>query len=214
MPGDLNLKKSWNPALVKTQAKIWQQEQKTLEEFNKIKQREEELKKEKELNDLIALKYKFNDNMNKQDKLKLNKLNWMYDVPAQKEKPKEVKVEKVETKVDIQDPMKKFKEMDPMKDMNRKERVHKSSHSHRSSSHRSSHRSSTHRSDSHRSHRSHRSHDDDRSHKSDSHKSDSHKSDSHKSHSHRSRSDTHRSRSDSTKDGSRESETKPKPIQY
>lgn len=178
MPGDLNLKKSWNPALVKTQAKIWQQEQKTLEEFNKIKQREEELKKEKELNDLIALKYKFNDNMNKQDKLKVNKLNWMYDVPAQKEKP-EVKVDKVDKVAKpLDDPMKKFMDLDPMKSM-RKDRVHKGSHrSHRSSDHRGSHKSDSHKSDSHKSdsHRSHSSHSSHSSHRSHSHRSHSHKS--------------------------------------
>lgn len=82
MPGDLNLKKSWNPALVKNQAKVWQQEQKTLEEYKNIKKREEELAKEKESFELLALKNKHNDSLTAQDKLKLNKLDWMYDAPV------------------------------------------------------------------------------------------------------------------------------------
>lgn len=82
MPGDLNLKKSWNPALVKNQTKLWKQEQKTLEEYKQIKLREDELAKEQESLHLISLKNKHNQSLTTEDKLKLNKLDWMYDGPV------------------------------------------------------------------------------------------------------------------------------------
>ena len=44
MAGDLNLKKSWNPQLVKNKQKVWQQEQEKLDEFKKIKELNQEFK--------------------------------------------------------------------------------------------------------------------------------------------------------------------------
>ncbi|KAK6197378.1 uncharacterized protein RJT21DRAFT_3476 [Scheffersomyces amazonensis] len=82
MAGDLNLKKSWNPALVKNQKKVWQEEQNKLAEFKQIEKLEDEFKSEQEYKHLLKLQYgddfKVSDLKGK-EKLKLNKLSWMYD---------------------------------------------------------------------------------------------------------------------------------------
>lgn len=82
MAGDLNLKKSWNPALVKNQSKVWEDEQAKLAELKKIREIDSELKKEQEYKRLLQLQHgdEFNQkDLNKGEKLKLNKLNWMYE---------------------------------------------------------------------------------------------------------------------------------------
>lgn len=79
MPGDLNLKKSWHPGLMKNQKKLWEQEQEALGEHLKIKAKNEELKKEKEKQELIKLQYGDADNVPIEVKRELNNLNWMYD---------------------------------------------------------------------------------------------------------------------------------------
>lgn len=79
-PGDLNLKKSWNPALMKNQKKLWDEEQKQLELYKIAKQRQEELNKEKEQLELLKLQYGDDlSNLPRDHKLSLNKMNWMYD---------------------------------------------------------------------------------------------------------------------------------------
>lgn len=80
MPGDLNLKKSWHPGLIKNQKKLWEQEQDALNEHLKIKAKNDELKLEKEKQDLIKLQY--GDTTNEvpiEVKRELNNLNWMYN---------------------------------------------------------------------------------------------------------------------------------------
>ncbi|KAI8231015.1 Pre-mRNA-splicing factor CWC25 [Colletotrichum sp. SAR 10_86] len=47
MGGDLNLKKSFHPSLLKNQAKVWEEEKKALEERKKTQQRINELKEER-----------------------------------------------------------------------------------------------------------------------------------------------------------------------
>ncbi|KAG7664295.1 CWC25 [[Candida] subhashii] len=93
MAGDLNLKKSWNPQLVKNQQKVWQQEQEKLDEFKKIKELNQEFKSEQEYIDLLKLQYGDNfklEELNKSQKLKLSKLNWMYDdVPFENQQEEE-----------------------------------------------------------------------------------------------------------------------------
>lgn len=82
MAGDLNLKKSWNPALVKNQQKVWQEEQQKLDELKKIKEKNYEFKQEQEYLELLKLQYGDNfdtKDLKKLEKLKLSKLNWMYD---------------------------------------------------------------------------------------------------------------------------------------
>lgn len=80
MPGDLNLKKSWNPALMKNQKKVWEREQQALKELQTIKQRQKEIAQEREKEELIKLQYGSDpSSMPKKDKLELNKLGWMYN---------------------------------------------------------------------------------------------------------------------------------------
>ncbi|ODV65204.1 hypothetical protein HYPBUDRAFT_231399 [Hyphopichia burtonii NRRL Y-1933] len=87
MPGDLNLKKSWNPALIKNQKKLWNEEQKQLEEFKKLKQREKELNEEKEKFEYLKLQYGDDlSNLSKDHKLTLNKMSWMYEGSSDKGK--------------------------------------------------------------------------------------------------------------------------------
>jgi len=71
--GDLNLKKSWNPGLMKNQQKVWEAEQEALEERKKIKERQLEIQKERELNELKALQ------ANNDGKSSTNRMDWMYD---------------------------------------------------------------------------------------------------------------------------------------
>ncbi|KAK1995435.1 hypothetical protein LX36DRAFT_162587 [Colletotrichum falcatum] len=52
MGGDLNLKKSFHPSLIKNQAKVWEEERKALEERKKTQQRINELKEEREREEL------------------------------------------------------------------------------------------------------------------------------------------------------------------
>lgn len=89
-PGDLNLKKSWNPALLKNQKKVWEKEQEQLHEYKLIKTRQAELQREKEQLELLKLQH--GDDLLKlprDHKLSLNKMNWMYE----QEKPKSQKNE-------------------------------------------------------------------------------------------------------------------------
>lgn len=82
MAGDLNLKKSWNPALVKNQSKVWEDEQAKLTELKKIREINSDLQKEQEYKRLLQLQHgeEFSEkDLNKGEKLKLNKLNWMYE---------------------------------------------------------------------------------------------------------------------------------------
>ncbi|RLV91726.1 Pre-mRNA-splicing factor CWC25 [Spathaspora sp. JA1] len=95
MAGDLNLKKSWNPALVKNQKRVWDQEQAKLEELTKINIKNEEFTKEQDYLNLLKFQYGNDfkvDQLNKSEKLKLNKLNWMYeDVPFEEQEEEETK---------------------------------------------------------------------------------------------------------------------------
>ncbi|ABN66778.2 predicted protein [Scheffersomyces stipitis CBS 6054] len=92
MAGDLNLKKSWNPALVKNQKKVWEEEQNKLKELKRIKELNQEFQKEQEYRNLLKLQYgeDFNEgDLKKNEKLKLSKLNWMYDDMPKTDEPTE-----------------------------------------------------------------------------------------------------------------------------
>ncbi|CAN3376425.1 hypothetical protein DIURU_000088 [Diutina rugosa] len=80
MGGDLNLKKSWNPALVKNQQKVWQKEQEKLEEYKQIKQRNAEFEQEQQYQKLLSLRHgpDYKEKISAEEKLKLGKLDWMY----------------------------------------------------------------------------------------------------------------------------------------
>ncbi|CAN6652522.1 hypothetical protein TRVA0_026S00276 [Trichomonascus vanleenenianus] len=53
--GNLNLKKSWHPGLLKNQAAVWKREQEALEERNKIQERQKEIQREREIQELQSL---------------------------------------------------------------------------------------------------------------------------------------------------------------
>jgi hypothetical protein len=72
-PGDLNLKKSWHPGLMKNQQKVWEKEQEALAERKKIQERQQEILKEKELAELRELQYA------KTGKKVGDRVEWMYD---------------------------------------------------------------------------------------------------------------------------------------
>lgn len=80
MGGDLNLKKSWNPALVKNQQKVWQKEQEKLEEYKQIKQRNAEFEQEQQYQKLLSLRHgpDYKEKILAEEKLKLGKMDWMY----------------------------------------------------------------------------------------------------------------------------------------
>ncbi|SSD58487.1 uncharacterized protein SCODWIG_00248 [Saccharomycodes ludwigii] len=83
--GDLNLLKSWNPHLVKNQKKVWEVEQNLLNEEKKIRERQLEIKKEKELQELTSLDRNPNSldtHDDRNTKRKNNGLEWMYNDPT------------------------------------------------------------------------------------------------------------------------------------
>lgn len=89
MPGDLNLKKSWNPALVKNQKKLWEKEQEALKELKAIKERSKEIEREAEKEEMIRLQYGNDPNALPHDKkIELNKLSWMYEDGPKKDADK------------------------------------------------------------------------------------------------------------------------------
>ncbi|CUM65917.1 uncharacterized protein PRCAT00003570001 [Priceomyces carsonii] len=86
MPGNLNLKKSWHPGLMKNQQKVWEEEQNKLAELKKIKEKNKEIQDEKEKLQLMKMQYGDDlENLPSDQKLKLNKLDWMYDEPSKKD---------------------------------------------------------------------------------------------------------------------------------
>ncbi|ANZ77331.1 BA75_04423T0 [Komagataella pastoris] len=76
MVGDLNLKKSWNPKLLKNQEKVWKREQHALEEHQKIQQRLEEIGKERE--ESAPLSSQHPAQPKKSSRLEM-RIDWMYN---------------------------------------------------------------------------------------------------------------------------------------
>jgi len=76
MGGDLNLKKSWHPPLMSNQKKVWEEEQKALEERKKIEQIRKERDEERQLQELQELQEAAGG------KKRLARVDWMYSGPA------------------------------------------------------------------------------------------------------------------------------------
>ncbi|KAI9248308.1 hypothetical protein BDA99DRAFT_233298 [Phascolomyces articulosus] len=75
--GDLNLKKSWHPATLKNQERVWKEERKHAEEQRKIEQMKKELMEERQLQELQQLQEQAGQ------KQRSDRLDWMYASPNQ-----------------------------------------------------------------------------------------------------------------------------------
>ncbi|KPI44319.1 Pre-mRNA-splicing factor CWC25 [Cyphellophora attinorum] len=76
MGGDLNLKKSWHPVLMSNQKRVWEEEQKALEERKKIDQIQKEREEERQIQELQDLQEAAGG------KKRLNRVEWMYNGPS------------------------------------------------------------------------------------------------------------------------------------
>ncbi|PCH33998.1 hypothetical protein WOLCODRAFT_135438 [Wolfiporia cocos MD-104 SS10] len=74
--GDLNMKKSWHPLLLKNQERVWLEEKKALEEKKKLDQLRKEKEEERQLQELQRLQEE------QTGKKRQEKLEWMYSTPA------------------------------------------------------------------------------------------------------------------------------------
>lgn len=70
--GDLNLKKSWHPGLMRNQAAVWKREQEALAERKKIAERQKEIQRERERNELLAMQESVTG------KKRVQRMEWMY----------------------------------------------------------------------------------------------------------------------------------------
>lgn len=76
MGGDLNLKKSWHPALMSNQKRVWEEEHKALEERKRIELMQRERAEERKIQELQAMEEAAGG------KKRLNRVDWMYSGPA------------------------------------------------------------------------------------------------------------------------------------
>ncbi|KAF5368644.1 hypothetical protein D9758_002301 [Tetrapyrgos nigripes] len=74
--GDLNMKKSWHPLLLKNQERVWLEEKKALEEKKKLDQLRKEKEEERQLQELQRMQEE------QTGKKRTEKLEWMYTTPA------------------------------------------------------------------------------------------------------------------------------------
>jgi Pre-mRNA splicing factor/N-terminal domain of CBF1 interacting co-repressor CIR len=76
MGGDLNLKKSWHPVLMKNQQKVWEEEKKALDERKKTEQMIKERKEERAKEDLERMAESAGG------KKRVDRVDWMYAGPT------------------------------------------------------------------------------------------------------------------------------------
>lgn len=76
MGGDLNLKKSWHPVLMSNQKRVWQEENKALEERKKTDQRIKELKEERAKEEIQAKLEAAGSTK------RVDRVDWMYQGPS------------------------------------------------------------------------------------------------------------------------------------
>ncbi|CAK5280604.1 unnamed protein product [Mycena citricolor] len=74
--GDLNMKKSWHPLLLKNQERVWLEEKKALEEKKKLDQLRKEKEEERQMQELQRLQEE------QTGRKRTEKLEWMYATPA------------------------------------------------------------------------------------------------------------------------------------
>jgi len=74
--GDLNMKKSWHPLLMKNQERVWLEEKKALEEKKKLDQLRKEKEEERQLQELQRMQEE------QTGRKRTERLEWMYSTPA------------------------------------------------------------------------------------------------------------------------------------
>ncbi|KZV81960.1 hypothetical protein EXIGLDRAFT_742465 [Exidia glandulosa HHB12029] len=74
--GDLNMKKSWHPALMKNQEQVWLKEKEALEEKKKLAQLRKEKEEERQMQELQRLQEE------QTGRKRTEPLDWMYATPA------------------------------------------------------------------------------------------------------------------------------------
>lgn len=74
--GDLNLKKSWHPTLLRNQERVWSEEKRALEERKRIDQLRRERDEEREIQDLHRLQEESGQQRRQ------NRVDWMYQAPT------------------------------------------------------------------------------------------------------------------------------------
>ncbi|KAJ7786523.1 Pre-mRNA splicing factor-domain-containing protein [Mycena metata] len=74
--GDLNMKKSWHPLLLKNQEQVWLKEKEALEEKKKLDQLRKEKEEERQMQELQRLQEE------QTGKKRTEKLEWMYTTPS------------------------------------------------------------------------------------------------------------------------------------
>ncbi|PLW21393.1 hypothetical protein PCANC_03819 [Puccinia coronata f. sp. avenae] len=74
--GDLNMKKSWHPLLMKNQERVWKEEKKALEERKKTAQLQKELAEERQLQELQRLQAEQGGGRREE------RVDWLYATPA------------------------------------------------------------------------------------------------------------------------------------
>lgn len=76
MGGDLNLKKSWHPNLMKNQQRVWEEEKKQREELKRLEQVRKEIEEQRQLEELQRLQEQAGG------KKVQEKVSWMYAGPS------------------------------------------------------------------------------------------------------------------------------------
>lgn len=74
--GDLNLKKSWHPSLLRNQERVWSEEKRALEERKRIDQLRRERDEERQIQDLQHLQEESGQNRQQA------RVDWMYQAPS------------------------------------------------------------------------------------------------------------------------------------
>ncbi|KAA1133372.1 RNA-splicing factor [Puccinia graminis f. sp. tritici] len=74
--GDLNMKKSWHPLLMKNQERVWKEERKALEERKKTAQLQKELAEERQLQELQRIQAEQGGGRREE------RVDWLYATPA------------------------------------------------------------------------------------------------------------------------------------
>lgn len=90
MAGDLNLKKSWNPALMKNREKVWKMEQQMLREHKEQQIRDGKIDELKSTSELLSIHQNRNDESGPDLVSEVSKTRWMYKGPKDESEAQEM----------------------------------------------------------------------------------------------------------------------------